>query len=133
MASTKTDKPTTAISGPYKKGQSGNLKGRPKGAKSKKTLLQEVLINDAQDIMVKHFPKIVEAVVERAKQGDMVAARMVMDRLIPAKKAVEVTGKGGGDFGIKIIVEQIKQEAIHAIEADDESDIIEGEIINDKD
>jgi hypothetical protein len=70
------------------KGVSGNPKGRPKG-KSKNTLIRDQLISAIED----RAPDVVEAVVKAALGGDMTAAKIIMDRLIPVQKAV--LGDGG--------------------------------------
>ena len=53
--------------------------GRPKGARHKATILAERLMqDDAEDV--------VKAVVKAAKGGDMTAARLVLDRIAPARR-----------------------------------------------
>jgi len=53
--------------------------GRPKGARHKATILAEKLLqDDAEDV--------VKAVVKAAKGGDMTAARLVLDRIAPARR-----------------------------------------------
>jgi hypothetical protein len=53
--------------------------GRPKGARHKTTILAEKLMQaDAEEV--------VKAVLTAAKSGDMTAARIVLDRLCPARK-----------------------------------------------
>ncbi len=79
---TKRNKPAkTGIKqvGKWEKGQSGNLKGRPQGSRNNATiLLEKMLTNDGKDV--------VRAVVKAAKNGDMAAARLVLDRIIPVRK-----------------------------------------------
>ncbi len=65
--------------GKWGKGQSGNLKGRPEGSRNNATiLLEKMMANDGQ--------VVVRAVVKAAKNGDMAAARLVLDRIIPVRK-----------------------------------------------
>ena len=64
---------------PFRKGQSGNPAGKPKGARHKTTLLAEKLMQD-------DGPDVVRKVIEAAKGGDMTAARMVLDRIAPLRK-----------------------------------------------
>lgn len=85
-----------------------NRSGRPKGVKNNKTLLQEALIQDATDIMVKEFPKIVQTAVDLAKQGDTTAMKMIFDRIIPARKAIE-HNQSKGNTGVTIVVQGIAQ------------------------
>lgn len=63
----------------FKSGQSGNPNGRPKGSRNKATLaLQELLDGEAEEIGRK--------AIEFAKSGDVTAIRLVLERVLPAKK-----------------------------------------------
>ena len=69
---------------PFPKGKSGNPRGKPKGARHKTTLLAERLMqNDAENI--------VNAVLTAARAGDMTAARIILDRIAPARRDSPVT------------------------------------------
>jgi len=61
---------------PFEKGQSGNPAGRPPGSRGKATLLAEAMIEG-------EATAIIRAVMERAKEGDMAAARLCLDRVAP--------------------------------------------------
>ncbi len=108
----------------YKKGKSGNLRGRPKGVKNKSTLLQEVLRTKSVDFMMEHLQSILEAVVVEAKKGNMQAAKMILDRAIPVKKAVELTTSDKGFGGVNIIIGSLEQTQLEVIA---ESDIVDVE------
>jgi len=70
----------------FEKGQSGNPKGRPKGARNRTTLAVEALLDgDAQAITRK--------AIEKAKDGDMTAIRLCLDRLAPPVKDRPVSFK----------------------------------------
>lgn len=70
--------------GAFKKGQSGNPSGKPKGARNKTTLaIQQLLDGEAVIITRK--------AIELAKEGDMTAIRLVMERILPARKDSPVT------------------------------------------
>ncbi|MFT3818319.1 MAG: DUF5681 domain-containing protein [Rubrivivax sp.] len=66
---------------PWKPGQSGNPAGRKPGA-GKVAALRESI--------AKHVPEIVAKLVERALAGDAQAARLLIERVIPPVKAVEL-------------------------------------------
>ena len=69
---------------PFRPGVSGNVAGRPKGSRNRATIMAKALCDsDAVDI--------VRAITAKAKRGDMVAARLVLDRLWPAPKGCTVT------------------------------------------
>lgn len=64
---------------PFRPGQSGNPSGKPKGARHAVTLMAEKLLED-------DAAAIVRAVIDAAKGGDMVAARLVLERIAPPRK-----------------------------------------------
>lgn len=72
------------IQGRFKPGQSGNPAGKPRGARHRITMLAEQLMAD-------DATAVVQAVIAAAKGGDMVAARLVLDRIAPARKGSAVT------------------------------------------
>lgn len=75
-----TDNPAEKQRGrPWPKGVSGNPAGCRTGSRHQATIMLEQLIaGDAEEV--------VRAVVEKAKAGDTTAARIILDRLIPARK-----------------------------------------------
>ncbi len=66
---------------PWKPGQSGNPKGRPKG-ETRVAKLREAIANE--------LPEIIAGMVEQAKQGDPSAARLLLERALPALKPIEL-------------------------------------------
>jgi hypothetical protein len=65
----------------FQKGQSGNPAGPAKGTRHKITLL-------AEKLMAADAETIVAAVVTAARNGDMTAAKIILDRLVPVRRAV---------------------------------------------
>jgi hypothetical protein len=63
----------------WKPGQSGNPKGKPKGTKNRATMLAIAAMEGDLD-------EIVRSVIDAAKKGDIVAARLIIDKLIPMSK-----------------------------------------------
>jgi hypothetical protein len=65
--------------GRFKKGASGNPTGRPAGSRNKATLACEQLLEgEGEELILK--------VIEKAKQGDMHALRLCLERIIPVRK-----------------------------------------------
>jgi hypothetical protein len=60
----------------FEKGESGNPAGRPRGSRNKRTLLAEHLLEGDTEA-------IVRTMIERAKEGDMAAVRLCVDRICP--------------------------------------------------
>lgn len=65
--------------GRFKKGKSGNPQGKPKGAKHKASLMAEMLFETEIEAVCHH-------VINQAKEGNMQAAKIILDRLLPPKK-----------------------------------------------
>ncbi len=63
----------------FKKGKSGNPRGRPKGIKDRRVLHREFLESHAKDLMKK--------AVEMALEGDNTALRLCLERVVPAIKS----------------------------------------------
>lgn len=64
---------------PFRPGQSGNPAGKPKGTRHRATMLAERLLDGEAEAMVR-------TVIEKAKQGDMVALRLCLDRILPPRR-----------------------------------------------
>lgn len=75
----------TAPPKPWKPGESGNPRGRPPG-RGQSAQFREALASK--------LPAILESVVKAAIEGDMTAARLVLDRCLPALKPLESTIEG---------------------------------------
>src|SRR5688572_33357264 len=64
---------------PFAPGTSGNPRGRPSGSRHKTTLAMEELLDGEAE-------KLTRKAVEMALAGDMVALRLCLDRITPARK-----------------------------------------------
>lgn len=64
---------------PFRKGESGNPAGKPRGTRSHATrLLLSMMEGGAEEIT--------KAVIDKAKEGDLAAARLVLERIVPPAK-----------------------------------------------
>lgn len=68
----------------WKPGQSGNPMGKPTGARNKATMAVLALMETGAE-------DITRAVIEAARGGDLSAARLVLDRLVPPSKERPIT------------------------------------------
>ena len=66
----------------FKKGQSGNPAGKPKGARDKRTALRALL--------EPHSEALVQKAVDMALEGDTTALRMCLERIIPALRSQDM-------------------------------------------
>lgn len=68
----------------WKKGESGNPAGKPQGTRHKATMAVLALMEGGAE-------EITRAVVDAARAGDLAAARLVLDRLVPPSKERPIT------------------------------------------
>jgi hypothetical protein len=76
MAPVKTGK---IQAGRFSKGKSGNPDGRPKGSRNKITLAIEALLDNEGEALT-------QKAIDLAKEGDLQALRLCLDRLMPPRK-----------------------------------------------
>ena len=69
---------------PFEEGQSGNPAGRPKGARNRTTFAMQALLEGEAEALTRKA-------IEMAQEGDPVALRMCLDRLLPVRKDRHVT------------------------------------------
>ena len=67
------------MAGKFHKGQSGNPAGKPRGAKNRSSLVAERLFAD-------EIQEICGSVIAQAKAGNMQAAKIILDRVLPPIK-----------------------------------------------
>ena len=65
----------------WHKGQSGNPNGRPR--KSQKTMAQ------LRSQISEHLPAVIEVLADAAKEGDVQAARILVERCVPSMRAID--------------------------------------------
>jgi Family of unknown function (DUF5681) len=64
---------------PFRKGRSGNPRGRPLGARNRATIAMEALLDGEAEA-------ITRKAVEKAKEGDTTALRLCLERILPPRK-----------------------------------------------
>ena len=113
---------------PREKSNSNLKAGRPKGAKNKTTLFKEAMKEGFENLLETEGKKVFEAVVSKAKDGDMTAAKLILDRIIPV---ADVTGvKGSGQTQVVINVEGMGTNITLADEGKEpENDVIDVQVL----
>jgi len=70
-----------------------NKGGRPKGSKNKLTLLREAVLEKAEEMVLSDWEEVVRNTIDLAKQGDTTCLKILWDRVIPSKRAIDPTEK----------------------------------------
>lgn len=102
-----------------KKKRGHNLAGRPKGAVNKTTLFKQVMQEGFEKELQRDFKKVLRTVIDKAIDGDMTAAKMLLDRVVPTSKAIDLDdlAKGKG-FSININVGSLEEAKAITVEGD---------------
>ena len=64
-------------------GSIAGVGGRPPGAKNKTTLFKEAMRDGFEELLERDGKKVFKAVVDKALDGDMTAAKLILDRIVP--------------------------------------------------
>lgn len=86
--------------GKFKKGQSGNPKGKSKGTKNKATLIAQKLLEGDLENICRHL-------IQEALSGNIQAIKMVLDRILPSRRDCPIV--------IDLPVLQTTKDALHAM------------------
>jgi uncharacterized protein YjaG (DUF416 family) len=110
----------------FKKGQSGNPRGRPVGARHKATIAAEALLDGEAEALTRKA-------IEAALGGDTTAMRLCLERILPARRSRTVQFampglKSAADAGTAMaaIVEAVSAGEISPDEAVELSRLVEG-------
>ena len=106
----------------FKKGEIGNPNGRPKGSKNKVTLLKEAILQNAEEKVLQEFMGIVNTTIKLANEGDTTCLKILWDRIIPSKRAVDITHKGDDKLNVVINISGMETKGVKDVE------IIDGEV-----
>lgn len=94
--------------------------GRPKGVPNKLTSVVKNLLDAKAPELV---AKVIEKALNDKDKDQALMLKICMERIIPQQRAVEVTGAGGKDLAVKIVV--------NAVETFNEVRTIDGKRIDD--
>ncbi len=93
-----------------------NKGGRPKGSKNKDTLFKELMTTDFQSIAKKDIAQVYDILFQKAKKGDLKAIKLILDRVVPVTKAVDLEQLEKGGLLININVGSLEErQAIDAV------------------
>lgn len=113
------------VTNQFKKGVSGNPRGRPKGSKNKTTLIRKEMEISALEELQKDSVKVLQKAVELALEGDTSMIKLVSDKILPNAKVDTEKGGQKGFGGINITIAGLEEKpAINAeiIEEIDDED-----------
>lgn len=85
-------------------------RGRRKGSKNKSTILREAMQEKTSIRLSKQTPKVLQVVLDAAKAGDLQAAKMILDRTIPIRKASE--GEDNANTSVHITISNLTRENV---------------------
>ncbi len=90
--------------GRFPKGTSGNALGRPKGSKNRATVLRERFDVALLDAIEEdgEFIKVLEAMLLKAKQGDVQAAKLILKDIAGIR---DDSKKGSGPRTVNVLIE----------------------------
>lgn len=105
----------------WKKGQSGNPAGRPKGAKNKITMLKQALEGELRVQLGPEMATILGIAIQKAKEGNEAMIKLLLDKTLPTTKAGE--DDDGGKERIQIMIGRLPDRK-------DEGVVINGDTID---
>jgi len=102
-------------------------RGRPKGAKNQDTLFKELMTGQFQEIAAINVQRTFEVLFKKAHEGDMKAIKLVLDRVVPVTKAVDLADMEKKGLTINISVGSMEEAG------QDEGEIIEDAVFREVD
>jgi len=96
-------------------------RGRPKGMKNKATIFKEVIREGFEKRLLKDGMRVIDAVVEQAIEGNMQAAKLLLDRILPTTKSIDLE-ELEKRHGVKIQIN------VGSLEKD-KGEVLEGEVV----
>jgi hypothetical protein len=113
--------------GQFKKGQSGNPAGRPRGARNRATLMIAALLDE-------EGPRLMREAIDRALDGDSLLLRCCVTRMVPVPRGRPVEldlaeGSAAGDVlaSLTATVRAMAEGTISPLEAADVAEVLEGQ------
>lgn len=101
--------------------------GRPKGAKNKLTLLREAVKAKAENMVLDDWEEVVETTLEMAKGGDTTCLKILWDRVIPSKRAIDESGNSSDKMNVTINIGGLE---VKSVMGERQPDPVEGEFVD---
>lgn len=120
--------PERRLPGGWKKGISGNPQGKKPGTKNKLTLYREAVLMKQEKKMLQEFPEIIGVLMQKAKDGDMTAMKLYLERVMAAKRVAEENEEKGNQQ-INIVIQGAKASKIMGKTIEAEFEALEDEEI----
>lgn len=105
----------------WRKGQSGNPAGRPKGSKNKITMMKLALEGELRTQLGPHMADIIMIAIEKAKDGNEAMIKLLVDKTLPSIKAGD--DAEAADNRVQIVIGKLP-------ERKEESVVVNGEKID---
>jgi len=100
-------------------------RGRPPGSKNKATLFKELMTGHFEEKAIKDIERVYEVLFAEAHDGNMKAIKMVLDRVVPVTKAVDMDSLKGG-ISISVNVGSMEEARKAEVIDDAEYEEVEG-------
>ena len=99
-------------------------KGRKPGSKNKTTILRELMEDKTSRMLSKAGPKVLKVVIAAAKaDGNSPAAKMIMDRIVPVRKASD-ENDGNAPVSIEINIGNLTRDNV--------GQVLSGEVVEEE-
>jgi hypothetical protein len=111
-------------------------RGRKKGSRNKLTLLREAVLEKAEEMVLSDWEEVVENTLTLAKAGDTTCLKILWDRVIPSKRAIDTTQENKtpeiviniSGLQVKSVMgEHVPQDEDESIDADYEEVVPDGD------
>ena len=87
-------------------------RGRPKGTKNKLTLLREAVLAKAEEMVLSDWEEVVDTTLTLAKQGDTQCLKILWDRVIPSKRAIDENANTDKKLSVSINISGLTVQSV---------------------
>jgi hypothetical protein len=102
-------------------------RGRPPGSKNKDTIFKELMQDEFRALAQNKVPVVLNVLFDKAIDGDIQAIKMVMDRIVPAHRAIDGEKQTSGTPIVRIQIGKLEESPIVTGEVIEEAEFTEEE------